>query len=167
MGSKKGVLIIVQVDHLNGELLGSVIDTIYEAGASNVNIVSSVTKKNRPGYMVFIDVLPAYMEAVETAAVRELNVSGWHRVTTEHCYLPVDYKKREYEILANDISFQLTVEAKVINGDTSGIRPENRSCVMLKKKLEEAGVIISLGRAYQLLYESLVNESDTIQVETK
>ena len=43
--SKEGMLLLVQVDHLNGELLGEVIDHFYEAGAKNVQIVSTITKK--------------------------------------------------------------------------------------------------------------------------
>ena len=44
--SKEAVLFLVQVDHLSGEILGDVVDSFYAAGAKNVQIISSITKKN-------------------------------------------------------------------------------------------------------------------------
>ena len=63
--SKEGLLILVQIDHLNGEILGSIIEDFYHAGAKNVQIVSTITKKNRPACMIFIDVPFQKAEEVE------------------------------------------------------------------------------------------------------
>lgn len=46
--SKKGLLFLIQADHLTGELPGDVIDSFYQAGAKNVQASSTVTKKTVP-----------------------------------------------------------------------------------------------------------------------
>lgn len=51
---REALLYVVQVDHLTGESVGQSIDLFYAAGASNVQVVSAVTKKNRPSYMFFM-----------------------------------------------------------------------------------------------------------------
>ena len=46
---KKSRLILAQVDHLSGELLGFAIGRIMELGAGNVQLIPTITKKTGPG----------------------------------------------------------------------------------------------------------------------
>lgn len=56
--SKNGLVFMVQVDHLTGECVGQAIDHLYGAGAANVQVVSAITKKNRPSYMFLLTAVP-------------------------------------------------------------------------------------------------------------
>ena len=56
--TKEGILLLVQTDHLDGETLGNLIGRFYDEGAKNVQVISSLTKKNRPGHLILIDVSP-------------------------------------------------------------------------------------------------------------
>jgi uncharacterized protein (DUF111 family) len=51
---KKAKLIIFQID-LSGEEIGDLINVLYAYGAKNVNATPSITKKERPGYLIFVD----------------------------------------------------------------------------------------------------------------
>jgi hypothetical protein len=42
------------VDDVTGEVLGYVLDRLYDEGALDVQITPTVTKKNRPGYIIFV-----------------------------------------------------------------------------------------------------------------
>lgn len=42
------------VDDVTGEVLGYVVEKLYEAGALDVQILPTITKKNRPGYVIFV-----------------------------------------------------------------------------------------------------------------
>lgn len=42
------------VDDVSGEVLGYLLERLYDEGALDVQVLPTVTKKNRPGYMVFV-----------------------------------------------------------------------------------------------------------------
>lgn len=79
---------------MDGEIIGSVIDSFYEAGAKNVQIVTAVTKKNRPSYMIFVDAREKDADAIEQVIVEECGSSGWHRIETCHRYTNVSILKK-------------------------------------------------------------------------
>ena len=51
----RGQLIFAQIDHLGGEQLGTLIEVLFKEGVKNAHLVPSLTKKGRPGYLLFID----------------------------------------------------------------------------------------------------------------
>ena len=152
----------VQLDHLSGEAIGPAIEMLYEAGASNVNVISTVTKKNRPGYIFVIDVRPERLEEAEEAVKRELQVSGWHRINTLHCYCSVEYRKEEIKVSCPGEEFVLSAEYKIAGGDEFNARPEARSCAALRDELSARGLIISLREAERRLWLALRPESNKI-----
>jgi uncharacterized protein (DUF111 family) len=133
--SKSHILLLVQVDHLSGEVLGYLIDCFYKAGAKNVQIIPSITKKNRPGNIILIDINPDNLDSVEEIIVKESGSSGWHRIDTRHCYVPVDKIYREITIFIEDQSFVFTVSGKLVNNNEKYIRPEFDDCKLLKEVL--------------------------------
>ena len=148
--TKEGLLFVIQVDHVNGEILGSVIDSFYEAGAKNVQVVSAVTKKNRPSYMVFVDGRQKDTEAIERVIVQDLASSGWHRIATEHRDTDVSIETREIRVITEKETFLFSVQGKVINDDVQNARPEYDCCTELKMLLtKKAGLYIPLRRIIQ------------------
>ena len=143
--SKEGLLFLIQVDHLNGETIGSVIESFYEAGAKNVQVVSAITKKNRPSYMVFVDAREKDADAIERVIVDECGSSGWHRIETCHRHTNVSILKKNITIHTARATYEFQVEGKVINDDTVNARPEYENCASLKKLLQEKeGISIPL-----------------------
>ena len=53
------MLLLVQIDDRSGEVLGNALEELMSLGARNVQLLSSVTKKGRPGHVLLIDLEPA------------------------------------------------------------------------------------------------------------
>lgn len=162
---KDGNLLYVQADHVTGELLGSVIEYLYEAGACNVQVIPTVTKKNRPGYIFLIDVKSGSLEKVEQVLIRELSVTGWHRIHTEHCHLAVDYLKKQVEFRMGQDRFCMEVEGKKTCGIAETLRPEHRSCAELKEILRSRGKDPALETCKKILTEILEQDLSVYSVE--
>lgn len=133
--SKEGIIFIVQVDHLTGECIGQSIDEFYKAGASNVQVIPSITKKNRPSYIFFIDCKPKFSDSIENIIARELTTGGWHKINTTHKYLNNQIIRKDITIIYKQKSIKFTVQAKEINHES--IKPEYDNILELKKKMNE------------------------------
>lgn len=156
--TKKGLVFMVQVDHLSGENLGQVIQYLYDAGASNVQVIPTITKKNRPAHIVFIDCRNEYSDMIEKVIARELTSGGWHRINTEHRHLCTEILKKQVSVVSEAGQFLFDIEGKKIGDGCSNIRPEHQNCLDLKdeifKKFEKN---ISLNDAYYWISEVLHN----------
>ena len=72
------LLLLVQIDDAPGELLGDVVRTLGEMGAKNVQLLSSLAKKGRPGYVLLIDILAQQeAEAKKGGAAAPKGGAGW------------------------------------------------------------------------------------------
>ena len=156
--TKKGLVFIVQVDHLSGENLGQVINYFYDAGASNVQIIPTITKKNRPAYLFFIDSKSEYSDNIEEIIARELSSGGWHRINTEHRHLSAELIKQEILVMSESGGFDFVVEGKQIGDERFNIRPEYQNCIALKHEIfQKLGIHISLPEAFYKISEVLNN----------
>lgn len=113
----KGTIILAQVDHTDGEVLGHSIEQLYDLGARNVQIISAVTKKNRPGYVLLVD-LPA--ERVEDAAMylgTELGIWGFHLLGTEHVHFDIAFRKIPLKLIGGQREISYPLRVKYIRND--------------------------------------------------
>ncbi|MDR1732092.1 MAG: LarC family nickel insertion protein [Synergistaceae bacterium] len=136
---KEGCLFLVQTDHLSGEDIGVAIGILYESGARNVQVIPTITKKNRPAYIFLIDASQAETENLEEAIVRELSVTGWHRLNSDHCYIPAKEMKRTFCVSTPGSSFSFVARAKWDEGAAQW-RPEQEDCLSLRLLLK-AGLV--------------------------
>ena len=158
MYSEAGMLLYVQLDHLNSEIIGTAIDYFYGAGASNVNVLSTVTKNNRPGHIMLIDTKPELADQMEEIIYRELGSSGWHRLETDHRHLPVAHLSKEVKVALGDKTMVFVIEGKRIGGDKPAgiVRPEHRSCVAFRAAIKDTfGTDLPLSETYRILTNSL------------
>ena len=159
--SKAGTVFMVQVDHLAGEQLGFAIQQFYDAGASNVQVVSSITKKNRPSYIFFIDCREEYRTAVEEAIPKELGAGGWHVIKTVHHYQFSDSVKRRVCVHpeGQDALYVTVVGKKFENGN---LRPEHESVLEFQEAIYE-----KYGRhvQYQVLYHAIMEALLSVDAE--
>lgn len=156
--TKKGLIFIVQVDHLSGENLGQIINYFYDAGASNVQIIPTITKKNRPAHLFFIDSRSQYADKIEEVIARELASGGWHRIDTEHRHLCTELVRYQVAVISEFGRFDFQVEGKQIGDGRSNIRPEHQNCVALKNEIfEKLGFHISLQEVHFKISEVLNN----------
>ncbi len=69
-------LLETSVDDVPGEVLGHAVGELFKAGAVDVQIIPTVAKKNRPGYVVQVISPLGKEEALARAMMRELGTLG-------------------------------------------------------------------------------------------
>jgi len=116
---KKSQIILAQVDHLSGEVLGFAVEKIMASGALNVQLIPTITKKNRPGSIMIIDTDEAGEEAVSRFLAQELKITGYHRIETSHVFQRVTFGSRNLRVSRNGHSATFRCEVKII-GEPSG-----------------------------------------------
>ena len=152
--TKEGLLLLVQTDHLNGEALGDLISRFYKEGAKNVQMISTVTKKNRPGHILLIDTTEELADRMEHLIVQECGSSGWHRISTSHRHTDVSVIKKTISVKTENSSFEFTAEAKIIAGNLKSARPEYDNCILHRRLLaQESGRTLPFRQIYQYMSE--------------
>ena len=111
---KDAKLLLLQVDHLSGEEMGHLIESMYGLGAMNVNVVSTITKKNRPGFLVLVDMGSKAEPAFSAELASTFGISGYHRINTVHCRQVVDVDEKNLVIHHNGLEIETTIKFKRI-----------------------------------------------------
>jgi len=144
--TKKGRLLFAQADHVSGEVTGFAVGRIMELGAHNVQVISSVTKKNRPGNILIIDTDEKHESAIAGFLARELRISGYHSIDTRHIFQRVTLSQKDLIIRSNGKKRTYHCEIKII-GDPSNplsIDVEHEALVRLQKVLRAEKKELSL-----------------------
>ena len=86
MEEKDGLILMFQIDHLSGEEMGWVLETEEIPGLKNRQFIPTLTKKGRPGYLLFLDVDPELEAEVIESVAESLPIFGYHRFSTKHVF---------------------------------------------------------------------------------
>lgn len=106
---KDGLLLMFQIDHLSGEELGWILETGRISGLRNRQLIPTLTKKGRPGYILLLDIDPELeVEAVQTVS-EYLPVFGYHRLGTQHVFT----KGTSRVVTAVIKAYRRTIEAPI------------------------------------------------------
>lgn len=157
--SKDSQVFLVQVDHLSGEQIGRSVDRFYRCGASNVQILSGVTKKNRPSWVILIDCRPEYREEIQKCIVDELNVGGWHEIKTIHYYFHDKKIRRPIKVVlkGSGVSFDAEIEGKRFESGT--VRPEHDGVSALQEAINtNYHEFVPYNILYHLIAAALLND---------
>jgi len=154
----EGILLLVQIDHLPGDLLGEALDRLCAAGAKNVQLFPTLTKKGRPGHVLMVDVPVSLEPAIEEVLLTEVGVTGWHAITTQHVYYNTEILDIDLVVFTPNGVLRHQVSGKRLIRDGSALVPEHRSCVELSERLaSECGLRVPLRELVRLIDESLNN----------
>jgi uncharacterized protein (DUF111 family) len=155
---REGLLLVVQIDHLPGDLLGEALDSISSAGAKNVQLIPTLTKKGRPGQILIVDVPPGLETTIEEVLLSEVGVTGWHALATQHVYYSTEILDIDLALLTPSGVLRHKVSGKRLVRDGSALVPEHRSCVELNERLaSECGLRVPLRELVRLIDEALNN----------
>ena len=80
---KEGLLLLYQVDHLSGEEIGWMFDSLAIPGVRNRNLVPTLTKKGRIGHLLILDIDPEVEAEISNLLFECLAV---HRVPPHRGY---------------------------------------------------------------------------------
>lgn len=165
---KKAHLIFAQIDHVSGEITGFAIGKIMELGANNVQLIPTITKKNRPGYIIIIDTDAKHEKDIAKFLARELKISGYHRIGTNHIFHKVTFIKKNLKVNINGKSRSVLCEIKLI-GDKSrplSVDLEHDFLVKIQKLLtNKSNSFISLSELRTSIESKLTGSKDEIIIE--
>lgn len=142
-----GKLIIAQVDHSTGEVIGHSIQKLFQIGAKNVQLLQSMTKKNRPSYMLFIDLPEDKVEQVAIFLGTELGIWGYHILESQHVHFDVSFQEKNLSLTDGENNEDYIVKAKYIknkNGQLLKIKIDHDQLVQIQEKLQKWGCSYSL-----------------------
>lgn len=169
MKKKTAAVWMVQADHLSGESLGSVLETLLDLGARNVHISPTITKKNRPGHIIFIDVGSNARAQQDIAAylVSDLGIYGHHRILTDHYYEMTDIIDIPVIVQSAGTSKTLSVKLKIIRNSEEETYPraEHDSLVSIQREIKSAlGVRLSLREITAAVESSFPTTKDHVMI---
>jgi uncharacterized protein (TIGR00299 family) protein len=133
--SDEVAVIETNLDNLSGEVLGGLMDRLFQAGALDVTYAPMQMKKNRPATQVSVIAPLDLIDALSLLLLREtttlgVRISRWHRLKAE----------RRQEVVETPLG-TVWVKLKLIGGRVLSISPEYDDCVRLA---EDAGLPLHL-----------------------
>lgn len=165
---KESRLLFAQIDHVSGEITGFAIGRIMELGAHNVQLIPTITKKNRPGNIIIIDVDAEREDKIAQFLASELKISGYHKINTIHVFQKVSFVKKNLTVTANGGTRSFPFEIKII-GDPSeplSVDIEHDLLVAIQEILSTSlNYSISLSELRTLIESRLKESGDEITVE--
>jgi hypothetical protein len=109
---KRGRLLLFHFDHLSGEETGALLERLEEWGASDVQIISTLTKKNRPGCIALVDLAASDESRIAGELARQFGISGYHRLQTTHCHQAVALDRADLTVRCGTREFKLAIGCK-------------------------------------------------------
>ncbi len=116
------MLILAQIDDRSGEVLGAALEELMGLGARNVQVLSSVTKKGRPGNVLLVDVEATLEPDVGAFLAVELGVWGYHVLETGHRHFDTVMKERSVTVIGGDHRTTLVMPCKFFHQGTRLLR---------------------------------------------
>lgn len=162
---------MAQVDHATGEVLGFAIERIMERGAHNVQLIPTITKKNRPGHILLIDTEAGREAAIADFLVLELKVTGYHRVDTTHVFHRVSYLKKMLKIKTNGRHETFPCEVKLIGDPAEPLSMDVehdfliRIQKLIQEKLNSRVPLSELRTMIESRLRQSINSPDDITIE--
>ncbi|NLJ56487.1 MAG: DUF111 family protein [Firmicutes bacterium] len=159
---KKGKLVLAQVDHVSGETVGFALDKLFELGAKNVQLLQTATKKNRPGYLLLIDLPPDKLELVALFLAEELGIWGYHIMDSAHVHFDITFREKMLYLTRNGVNEgKIPFNVKYISnaGHLLSIKIEHDFLIDLKKRLEAIDYHFSTSTLRTVLEAQLWNVS--------
>lgn len=134
---KAGTLILAQGDHLTGEEVGFAVDQIVSWGANNVYVFPGITKKNRTGCVLLIDIDPDKETEWARLLAEELSIYGYHRILTSHYCARCRVETRHVVVRKGRAHLKTKVHLKM-SEDTKGPgRIEHSDLVRIREEVKE------------------------------
>jgi len=134
---KDGMLILAQVDHLTGEEIGFAIDQIMDWGANNVYAFPGITKKNRTGCVLLIDVNPDEEKEWTHRLAKDFSIYGYHRILSSHYCSPCRTQSCAVTIRKGAACFETEIRFKMPESSDGPCRIEHSDLVRLREQVHQ------------------------------
>lgn len=160
-------LLMAQVDDVPGEQIGEFIRQAEALGARNVQVVASVTKKGRPGYLVYLDI----SAELETAAGRllgaELGTWGYRILQAEHRHFDITRIETALGVTIGGAAHRFALRTKVIadGADVLRVKAEHDDLVTICTTLRERGYRVPVAVMKTAVESALHGATDRSRID--
>ena len=163
---KEGLLLLYQVDHLSGEEIGWMFDSLAIPGVRNRNLVPTLTKKGRIGHLLILDIDPEVEAEISNLLFECLAVHGYHRIESTHVF---------QKTVVRNIDVTITKGNKEISGNIRLKQPVSghleRSCFesddlfsLLQNVYDELGAAMSPMELRSKIEAERTSQNDRIRI---
>jgi pyridinium-3,5-bisthiocarboxylic acid mononucleotide nickel chelatase len=111
------------LDNVTGELMGHIFKVLMQFGARDVSIIPTITKKNRPGYLLRVIAKPLDCDVLSEAIIRETGTLGVrvipyvHRNIASRKIIPV-------QVNINGKKDEIRIKVGMIGDEIISVKPE-------------------------------------------
>ncbi len=159
-----GLLILAQADHLTGEELGFAVDEIMDRGAENVYIFPGITKKNRTGCVLLIDIEPGQQEEWSLFLAEHFAIYGFHEIMTSHYCSCARARSVSLEVRQGGDSFRTEVCFKMPKEGKGNARVEYGDLLRIHEQVKKSFEINLPLTRLRILLESLATADPNDQM---
>jgi uncharacterized protein (DUF111 family) len=134
-------LLLVQIDDRSGEELHQGLEGLMDLGVRNYQVLSSLTKKGRPGFVLLLDLDSDVEDEIMSHLGAELGAWGYHRLESVHEHFDVAPETREVTFVFDGHRAQFTVSCKVLrrNDIVCRVKVEQRDVARIVEQLADLG----------------------------
>ncbi|MHA2393533.1 MAG: nickel pincer cofactor biosynthesis protein LarC [Promethearchaeota archaeon] len=142
------------VDDVSGELIGNFINELKKAEVLDLQIIPSLTKKNRPSYIIKVLCYPRYIFDITEKIIHELGTLGVRFYTINRVCVDRTIEKRTIEIEGKkyEVNFKLSYIESENGKEIVNIKPEYEN---LKKISEDSKISL---RKIQSIVQSHIRQ---------
>jgi pyridinium-3,5-bisthiocarboxylic acid mononucleotide nickel chelatase len=157
-----GKVMMAQVDHSTGEIIGYSIQKLIQLGTWNVQLLQSITKKNRPGYVLLIDLPEELVETVAVFLASELGIWGYHILESNHVHFKVFFKEKTICLVAGERTAIIKIKPKYIehDGQLLNIKIDHDQFLLIQEKVQDLGLSFPLTALRSNIESMIWSESD-------
>jgi pyridinium-3,5-bisthiocarboxylic acid mononucleotide nickel chelatase len=154
------VLMMAQIDDATGEVLQDVMERLHRAGARNVQLLASLTKKGRPGQVLLIDAPAEREDDVALALASELGVWGYRVLQSVHRHFEIHRLSKPLlvRVGGETLTFDLGWKRIERQGRLLAVKVEHEHLASLRDALERKGLPVPLRRLRADLEQQLAQD---------
>ncbi len=143
------------VDDVSGEILGNFINKLEKEETLDIQIIPSLTKKNRPSHIIKILCSPENRFKLSEKIIHELGTLGVRYYTMNRVCVERTQEKRNVEINGKnyEVNFKVSFIKSLNDKDIVNIKPEYED---LKRISEDSGIPV---RKIQIMLQGYINRS--------
>ncbi len=163
------ILMLAQVDDRSGEVVAHAIEELVTMGVSNVQLLTSQTKKGRPGMMLLLDLQSDLEDEVAVYLAAELGAWGYHVLQTKHHHFEIEQVTRRITLHCREERRCLEVRCKLFRhqGDVVRVKLEHDDGVELWNLAREFDHLCSLEELRPAVEREVRLRPDVPEVEIR
>lgn len=163
------ILLMAQIDDAPGELLGEIIGRLEALGAKNVQLLSSLTKKGRPGYVLMVDIHADREGDVAALLAGELGIWGYRVLHAEHKHFDIEKLETKLAVHHHGACRHFSLRAKKVyrDGRLLRIKAEHDDLSGICAQLRDANIALPLAVLKARVESALVTAEDSANIDIR